>query len=62
MISCAAMVLAGLSYKNEKYLKYGLDLLKKIIDSSFDKVGFPKSRNIRQLNFFKILYFNQGVV
>ena len=56
MISCAAMVLAGLSYKNEKYLKYGLDLLKKIIDSSFDKVGFPKSRNIRQLNFF-LKYF-----
>ena len=56
MISCAAMVLAGLSYKNEKYLKYGLDLLKKIIDSSFDKLGFPKSRNIRQLNFF-LKYF-----
>ena len=30
-----------------------LDLLKKIIDSSFDKLGFPKSRNIRQLNFFE---------
>ena len=56
MISCVAMVLAGLSYKNEKYLKYGLDLLKKIIDSSFDKMGFPKSRNIRQLNFF-LKYF-----
>ena len=56
MIGCAAIILAGLSYKNEKYLVYGLDLLKKIIDTSFDKVGFPKSRNIRQLNFF-LKYF-----
>ena len=56
MIGCAAIILAGLSYKNEKYLVYGLDLLKKIIDNSFDKVGFPKSRNIRQLNFF-LKYF-----
>jgi len=56
MISCVAMVLVGLSYKNEKYLNYGLDFLKKIIDTSFDKMGFPKSRNVRQLNFF-LKYF-----
>ena len=56
MIGCAAIILAGLSYKNEKYLQYGLELLKKIIDTSFNKMGFPKSRNIKQLNFF-LKYF-----
>ena len=40
----------------EKFLNYGLNLLKKIIKFSFDKEGFPKSRNIRQLNFY-LKYF-----
>tara|TARA_Y100001970_G_scaffold257280_1_gene335808 strand:+ start:1239 stop:2867 length:1629 start_codon:yes stop_codon:yes gene_type:complete len=56
MIGCAAIVLAGLSYKDEKYLNFGLNLLKKIINLSFDEDGFPKSRNIRQLIFY-LKYF-----
>ena len=32
MIGCAAIILTGLSYKDEKYLNYGLNLLKKIIN------------------------------
>jgi uncharacterized heparinase superfamily protein len=57
MISCAAIILTGLSYENkEGYLKTGLNLLKKIIKTSFDNDGFPKSRNIKQLNFY-LKYF-----
>ena len=56
MIGCAAVVLSGLSYKDEKYLNYGLNLLKKIINSSFDSESFPKSRNLRQLVFY-LKYF-----
>jgi uncharacterized heparinase superfamily protein len=53
MIGCAAIILAGLSYQDkEGYLNSGLNLLKKIIKFSFDNDGFPKSRNIRQLNFY----------
>ena len=33
-LSCCAIILTGLSFKDEKYLKFGLDLLKKIINSS----------------------------
>ena len=56
MIGCASIILAGLSYKDEKYLNYGLNLLKKIINFSFDAQGFPKSRNLRQLIFY-LKYF-----
>ncbi len=56
MIGCAAIILSGLSYKDRKYLNYGLNLLKEIINSSFDNDGFPKSRNIRQLVFY-LKYF-----
>jgi uncharacterized heparinase superfamily protein len=57
MIGCAAIVLAGLSYKGkDNYLGTGLDLLKKIIKYSFDNNGFPKTRNLRQLNFY-LKYF-----
>ncbi len=57
MIGCAAIILAGLSYRDKYgYLNYGLNLLKKIIKFSFDNNGFPKSRNIRQLNFY-LKYF-----
>ncbi len=53
MISCSAIILAGLAYNDKKnILQYGLNLLKKIIKFSLDKNYFPKSRNIRQLNFF----------
>ncbi len=57
MIGCAAIILTGLAYKNEKqYLNNGLNLLKNIIKSSIDNQGFPKSRNIRQLIFY-LKYF-----
>ena len=57
MIGCAAIILTGLAYKNEKqYLLNGLNLLKNIIKSSIDNQGFPKSRNIKQLVFY-LKYF-----
>jgi len=57
MIGCAAIILTGLSLKEkEKYLNFGLSLLKKIINFSFDNENFPKSRNIRQLTFY-LKYF-----
>ena len=53
MIGCAAIILSGLVYQDkEGYLNFGLSLLKKIIKFSLDNDGFPKSRNIRQLNFY----------
>ena len=56
MIGCAAIILTGLSFKEDKYLNFGLTLLKKIINFSFDNQGFPKSRSVRQLNFY-LKYF-----
>ncbi len=57
MMSCAAIILVGLSFKErEKYLKIGFNFLKKIISSSFDNKNFPKSRNIEQLIFY-LKYF-----
>ncbi len=57
MIGCAAIILTGLAYKNEKlYLDSGLNLLKNIIKSSLDNQGFPRSRNIRELIFY-LKYF-----
>ena len=56
LIGCTAIILTGISYNDEKYLEFGLELLKKIIISSFDTEYFPKSRNIRQLIFY-LKYF-----
>ena len=56
MIGCSAIILTGLTYKDQKYLTYGLSLLEKIINFSFDSKGFPKSRNLRQLIFY-LKYF-----
>ncbi len=57
MIGCAAIILAGLCYKDEKnYLTFGLNLLKKISIYAFDNNGFPKSRNIKQLIFYLKYY------
>ena len=56
MIGCSAIVLAGISYNDKNFLEYGFKLLQRIIKMSFDKEGFPKSRNIRQLVFY-IKYF-----
>ena len=53
IIGCACIILVGLSYQdNSKYLEFGLNLLKKIIKYSLNAEGFPKTRNIRQLNFY----------
>ena len=57
IIGCAAIILVGLCYKNEKtYLNFGLDNLKKISKISLDNSGFPKSRNTKQLISF-LKYF-----
>ncbi|MDB4811506.1 heparinase II/III-family protein [Candidatus Pelagibacter sp.] len=57
VVGCAAIILTGLAYKNNnKYLNNGLNLLKKIIKSSINNNGFPKSRNIKQLIFY-LKYF-----
>ena len=57
MIGCSAIILTGLAYQDHKnYLDNGLSLLKKIIRSSIDNQGFPKSRNIKQLIFY-LKYF-----
>ena len=57
MIGCAAIILVGLCYESEKnYLSYGLNLLKKISNLSFDNYGFPNSRNIKQ-SIFYLKYF-----
>jgi len=53
IVGCAAIILVGLTYKNEKsYLDNGLSSLKGIIKHSLDKQGFPKSRNIQHLVFY----------
>ena len=57
MIGCAAIILVGLSYKNEKnYLSFGISLLKKISSLTFDNQGFTKSRSIKQLVFYLKYY------
>ncbi len=57
LIGCAAIILVGLCYQNEKnYLSFGSTLLKKISKFSLDNYGFPKSRNIKHLIFF-LKYF-----
>jgi uncharacterized heparinase superfamily protein len=57
MIGCAAIILTGLSYQDKDgFLKIGLNLLRKLTKFSFDNDGFPKSRSIRQSNFF-LKYF-----
>ena len=58
LLGCAAIILVGISYKDNNVLVYGLNLLKKIIIISFNKDGFPRSRNLRQMLFyFKHLVF-----
>ena len=56
MIGCTAIIISGISYKNNRFLGYGLNLLQKIINTSFDNDYFPKSRNIRQMVFY-LKYF-----
>ena len=57
IIGCVAIILTGLAYQDDKsYLNNGLSLLKKIIKSSIDIQGFPKSRSVKQLSFY-LKYF-----
>ena len=56
LLGCTAIIITGLSYENEKFLNYGLELLRKIIINSFDDEYFPKTRSIRQLIFY-LKYF-----
>tara|TARA_A100000164_G_scaffold366706_1_gene387870 strand:+ start:1409 stop:3037 length:1629 start_codon:yes stop_codon:yes gene_type:complete len=56
IIGCSAIILAGLCYNDEDYLKYGFKLLKKIISFSLDNNFFPKSRSVRQLIFYLKYY------
>ena len=56
MIGCSAIIITGIAYKNKRFLDYGLNLLKKIINETFDNNYFPKSRNIRQMVFY-LKYF-----
>ena len=57
ILVCSAVILTGLCYQDEDgYLDIGLNLLKKLAKLSFDNSGFPRSRNIRQLNFY-LKYF-----
>ena len=56
LLGCAAIILTGLSYNEDRYLEFGLELLKNITKYSFDSEFFPKSRNIRQLIFY-LKYF-----
>ena len=52
IIGCTAIILVGLAYDDTYYLKFGIELLKKILDFSLDESNFPKSRNLRQLTFY----------
>ena len=59
IIGCAAIIITGLAYNDHKnYLENGLNSLKKIIKSSIDNQGFPKSRSIKQL----ILYLKYFII
>ena len=57
LIGCAAIILVGLCYQNEKsYLSFGFSILKKISKLTLDNQGFPRSRNFKQLVFY-LKYF-----
>ena len=52
MIGSTAIILVGLSYGDSYYLRFGIDLLKQLLNFSLDSSNFPKSRNLRQLVFY----------
>tara|TARA_B100000029_G_scaffold469523_1_gene507456 strand:+ start:761 stop:2392 length:1632 start_codon:yes stop_codon:yes gene_type:complete len=58
IIGSTAIILVGLTYEDTYYLKYGIELLKQILNFSLDSGSFPKSRNIRQL----VLYLKYLIV
>ncbi len=58
IIGSTAIILVGLTYGDTYYIKYGIDLLKQILNFSLDTSSFPKSRNLRQL----VLYLKYLIV
>ncbi len=52
MIGSSAIILVGLTYGDNYYLRFGIDLLKQLLNFSLDNSNFPKSRNLRQLVFY----------
>ncbi len=58
IIVSTAIILVGLSYGDLYFLKFGIDLLKKILSFSLDSNNFPKSRNLRQL----VLYLKYLII
>ena len=56
LLGCCAIILVGLSYKEERYLNFGLNLLRKIVKLSFSEDNFPKTRSVRQ-NLFYLKHF-----
>ena len=52
IIGSTAIILVGLTYGDNYYLKFGIDLLKQLLNFSLDTSNFPKSRNIRQMVFY----------
>ena len=52
IIGSTAIILVGLSYGDNYYLKFGIQLLRNLLKFSLDESNFPKSRNLRQLVFY----------
>ena len=52
IIGSTTIILVGLAYGDNYYLKFGIELLKKLLNFSLDASNFPKSRNLRQLVFY----------
>ena len=52
IIGSTAIIIVGLSYEDNYYLKFGINTLKQLLNSSLDSTNFPKSRNLRQLVFY----------
>ena len=52
IIGSTAIILVGLSYGDNYYLRFGIDLLKHLLNFSLDASNFPRSRNLRQLVFY----------
>ena len=52
IIGSTAIILVGLAYGDNYYLKFGIELLKQLLNFSLDGSNFPKSRNLRQLVFY----------
>ena len=50
IIGCASLILIGLIFEEyKKFFNLGLEIIKKTINTNFDKDGFPYTRNIQEL-------------